>query len=167
MNNDIKKPVKWGTPVWWITITALVVVAIAEYYAIAAWFHSKNWIILAVSVGILLFFLCFLLESPCAIELKNKELILHKLRGKFVIAYDQIVDVSYYKPDRSETRCFGSGGVFGFIGKFNNAKIGHYQSYVCNYSQAFLIQTKRGRKYVFSCENRELIVEAIKKHIQS
>jgi hypothetical protein len=106
------------------------------------------------------------MESPVFIETNETGIILHKIIGKLVINYEQIAKIEYYKPDSSEIRLFGSGGFFCFVGKFKNKTIGTYQSYVGDYSQSFLIQTKENKNYVFSCENRDLIINTIKTFIK-
>jgi hypothetical protein len=163
--NTMNLKVEYSRSAKIITWITLAVIAAGEYYLITSWIHaSNNWTTSIVACLLLLIVIYFALESPSSIEMNIHELILHKRKGKLRIAYDQITDASNYKPDKSEIRYFGSGGVFGFIGKFSNATIGTYQSYVGNYEQAFLIRTKTNKKYVLSCENRELVINTLKTH---
>jgi hypothetical protein len=162
---NIKENVKWGISVKIITFISLLLIIAAEYYLIYSLIHSMDWIMLITAIIILGIILYFALETPLSIEITDTRLILHKLKGKLIIDFNQISNIEIYKPDSSEIRFYGSGGVFGFIGKFNNATIGKYQSYVGDYAQAFLIQTKENKKYVFSCEKPDLIVTIIKKYI--
>jgi hypothetical protein len=46
-------------------------------------------------------------------------------------------------------------------------EIGNYEAYVGDYKQAFLIETKAGKKYVLSCENRDLAMEIINKAVKT
>jgi hypothetical protein len=94
-------------------------------------------------------------------------IVLHKRIGRIFINYDKIIDIKYYYPDSSETRLFGSGGFCGYIGKFKNAAIGTYQSFVGDYSNSFLIKTKENKNYVLSCENRDVVINIIKAFIKS
>lgn len=95
----------------------------------------------------------------------NNSLILNKLIGKKVFYFDQIKQISSYKPDSSDIRLFGSGGFFGFIGKFKNAKINTYQSYVGDFNQAILIQTKDEQNFVISCEDYLSVINLVKSKI--
>jgi hypothetical protein len=125
------------------------------------------WINLIAACIIPLIFLYFALESPVYLEIDKKSIALRKLSGRFAIDYDRITNVECYKPDSSEIRLLGSGGCFGYLGKYKNATIGTYQSYVGNYSDSFLIKTKENKNYVFSCENRDLAINTIKTYIKS
>jgi hypothetical protein len=107
-------------------------------------------------------FLFFALQAPLKLVLSDSELVLQKVIGKKTIGYDKIANIEIFKPDGTDIRLLGSGGFAGYIGKFKNADIGTYQAYAGNYKQAFLLQTKEQKNYVFSCENRELFIETIK-----
>jgi hypothetical protein len=158
--------VKWSTSVKIITLIVLVIITISEYYLIDSLIYLFDWISLIGACVLPLIVFYFALESLSFIEMNETGIILHKQIAKLDIPYDEIMDVKCYKPDKSEMRYFGSGGVFGFIGKFSNAKIGTYQSYVGDYTQAFLIQTRKNKKYVLSCKNRELVISIIQTHIK-
>jgi len=108
----------------------------------------------------------FALQSPRYIVLTDDKLIVKKIFGTFSIERSNIKRIESYTPDSSEVRLFGSGGFFGYLGKFSNAKIGSYRSFVCSFKQAFLIQTFDGKKYVFSCENRDEVINTIKSVIK-
>jgi hypothetical protein len=162
---NIKANVKWGMAVKIITIISLLLIIVAEYYLIRSFFSSMDWIMLFIAIVIPGVILYFAFETPVFVELTEIHFILHKLKGRVTIHFNQISDIKKYKPDSSEMRFCGSGGIFGFVGKFNNASIGKYQSYVGDYAQAFLIQTKDGKKYVFSCENSDLIITKIKNEL--
>ncbi|MDR3218418.1 MAG: PH domain-containing protein [Dysgonamonadaceae bacterium] len=163
---NTKLNIKWGIWVKMITFVSLLLISFAEYYTIRLLFQSIDWITLAVAVIIPVVILYFAMESPVSIEIDNSKFILNKIRGKLMIDFDQISRIELYRPDASELRYFGSGGVFGFVGRFHNANIGKYKSYVGDWKQAFLIQTKTGENYVFSCDRRNFVVETIKKLIK-
>ncbi|MDR0233127.1 MAG: PH domain-containing protein [Dysgonamonadaceae bacterium] len=164
--NTTKINVKWGTPVKFITLIVCAIVIAAEYYLITSLLLSFDWSVLIASCIMPLIFLYFLLESPKFLEVNKTDIIVHKWKGKLTINYEQISKIEPYKPDYTDIRRIGSGGVFGFIGKFSNSTIGNYQSYVGDNKQAFLIETKEGKKYVLSCENRDLVINMIKKQMQ-
>jgi hypothetical protein len=157
--------VKWSILVKIITVVALAILFIAEYSLMRSLFYSINWLLLIAAILVPGSVFYFILNAPRYLELTESHLILHKVMGKLSLTFDQISNIEGYKPDGSEIRLFGSGGIFGFTGKFKNATIGSYQSYVGNYKQAFLIQTKSGKKYMFSCENKDFIIDIVKKQI--
>lgn len=162
----MKTNVKWGLSVKIITVTGVVLLLGAMYLLTFSLFRSKDWITLIPVIIILGLLVYYAWEAPLSLELTDSCFILHKPAGRFTIDIDQISEIEIYKPARFEIRLLGSGGMFGYIGKFKNATIGTYQSFVGDYAQSFRIQTKDGKNYVFSCNNRDLMVDAIKKQIQ-
>ncbi|MDR0547730.1 MAG: PH domain-containing protein [Dysgonamonadaceae bacterium] len=162
-----QQKVKWSVTVKAITAVVLIVLIIAEYYLVADLLYQQDIMTAFIAIVPILVLGYFALESPFCIELNNESVIIHKLMGKFNLPYSQIANINIYLPDKSEVRYLGSGGFFGFIGKFSNATIGSYQASVGDYSQAFLIKTKDNKHYVFSCENRELVINTIQKQIAS
>ncbi len=106
---------------------------------------------------------CFML-APRKIVLTDTQLVLHKGVGKLRLSYADMESVSIYRPTKGvvDVRTFGIGGIFGFIGYFYNKQTGHYIAYVGDYSQAFLVRMKNGKKYMLSCGNHQSIVAAVK-----
>lgn len=117
-----------------------------------------------VIVIVLLSLGAILLYAPKEIILDDTWLTLIKGGGKLTVAYADIEEIRMYDPrNTGNIRVFGIGGIYGYIGRFYNRDIGYYTSYVGDYSQAFLIRTKKGRKYLFSCDNAAHIVKEIEK----
>lgn len=104
--------------------------------------------------------------APISVHLTDSAFILCRGVGKKVINYADIAVVDIYNHEGASIRVCGIGGIFGFIGKFYNKSIGNYFSYVGDYSQAIYMQLKNGRKYVFSCTDREYVVFFIKKKLE-
>ena len=99
-----------------------------------------------------------------SIALSETSLTLYRGIGKKNFNYSDI-DVIIYISDEPVIRVCGIGGIFGFVGRYYTKKIGRYFSYVGDYSQTFYLQLKNGKKYVLSCEDRDLVVFLIKKKI--
>ncbi len=100
--------------------------------------------------------------APHFISITNDSLILHKLLGRLTLPFDKIKTIDNYQLEGTNARLCGSGGFLGYTGLFYNKKIGKYYSYVGSYRQAFLVTMISGKKYLFSCENREQVVALIK-----
>lgn len=164
--NTKKIKVKWGTTVILITSITSIIIIIAEYYLLKSLLSSMDIITLIIAIIIVVILGYFALEAPLSLELDEHKLVLYKIKGKLIIEFDQIAHIDIYIPDCSDIRLFGSGGFCGFIGKFRNKNIGNYQSYVGDYAQSFLIQTKKNVNYVLSCENREEVINIVKQHIK-
>ncbi|MDR0799336.1 MAG: PH domain-containing protein [Dysgonamonadaceae bacterium] len=165
MNRLIKK-VEWGLSVKVITVIVLVILIIGEYFLIHSMLDFTNWILSIIVFAIPVLCIYCICNIPRFIEINEKELVLKKLWGKLIIDIDTITDVECYKPNKSDLRLFGSSGFFGYTGLFWNADIGKYRVYIGNISQAFLIHTECNKIYVFSCTDRNLVINAIKNKIQ-
>lgn len=123
-----------------------------------------------VCIGIIAFLLfClipFLIKIPLTISLTEHHLVLHRVMGSISLSYMDIESVQLYtEKGIGDFRIFGNGGLFAFTGKFYNRHIGFYTAYVGDYSQAFLVGLKDGRKFVFSCEHPQAVVDAVRQQI--
>lgn len=104
--------------------------------------------------------------APMRITFSENSLVLHRGIGKKQFHYSDIESVEAFNNKHIALRICGIGGVFGFVGRYYTEGIGHYFSYVGDYSQAFYFQLKNGKKYLLSCEDRDFVVSWIKKHIE-
>lgn len=101
--------------------------------------------------------------QPRKLILSETHIIMKRIVGRVCISYSDIADISLYNRENVvEIRTFGIGGLGGYIGKFYNSKVGFYTAYVGDYSQAFLIKTNNGEKYVMSCQHAGRIVGEVK-----
>lgn len=104
--------------------------------------------------------------APMRITFSENSLVLHRGIGKKQFHYSDIESIEVFNNKHIALRICGIGGVFGFVGRYYVEGIGHYFSYVGDYSQAFYFQLKNGKKYLLSCEDRDFVVSWIKKHIE-
>ncbi|MDR2840249.1 MAG: PH domain-containing protein [Paludibacter sp.] len=159
----IKQKVNWSASVIVATIAIGAVLLATEFFLIRELSYKWDDLIVFAVVILALVVLYFAAQSPISIVLTDKQLELKKLLGSTVIKRSDIKRIDTYVQDNSDVRKFGSGGFCGYIGIFANAKIGNYNSYVCNYDQTFLVQTFGGKNYVFSCQNNDLIINELKR----
>ena len=103
--------------------------------------------------------------APLTVTLSESSLVLRRGIGRKRFNYSDIKRVEAFDHKKIAVRLCRIGGLFGFIGKYYTAGIGHYFSYVGDYSQAFYFQLKNGKKYLLSCEDRDLVVSLIEKKI--
>lgn len=155
----MKTNVHWSNTIKWLsTIISIVLITTLVYILI---FDFSLWTVF-ISVFILAGMIYSAYLSPMSIELNDTEIVLHKLIGCLHIPLDKITKTEPFETDGSEVRICGSGVFLGYTGLFYNKKLGRYHSYVGCYKQAFLVCAENNKKYVFSCENRELIISTIK-----
>jgi hypothetical protein len=104
---------------------------------------------------------------PVKIKLDDEKIFVNQVKSGFSIPYNEIMEIrNYSKHDNQNTiRVFGSGGVFGYIGKFENPQIGNIQMYVTDSSNRILIQTSKGENYVISCKNPNVFIDKLKRNL--
>ncbi len=158
--------ITWSTSVKFITwgcIILIIVAAISTFIG-AARTAQGSW---AYAAGALLLFILLFtyLFSPAYLEMDDEYLTVYKVVGKKRIRLNDIKETHLYVRSMGNIRAFGSGGLFGYFGKFHNYTFGHYTAYVGDYSKAFYIVLKNGKKYLLSCKDREAFLDELGKHI--
>lgn len=144
-----------------ITILCAVIIigaiGLCIYTAIG---HPEDAVYYAIVIAIMAFTILYVyLISPKTIELNDTSLIMHKVAGKIIIPLEDIKEIRPY--DQSGLRLFGSGGLF------TNNDIGRHYEYVGDFSEAFLVVLNSGKKYVFSCENSDKVIEQVRSNIRN
>jgi hypothetical protein len=100
---------------------------------------------------------------PVKIKLEDGKIFVDQVKSGLSIPYNEIIEIRNYSKHDSQntTRVFGSGGLFGYIGKFDNPQIGNIQMYVTDSSNRILIRTKT-QNYVVSCKTPDLFIRQVK-----
>lgn len=165
----IKEKVSSSQSVKLITWTVIpVIIIFGLLIPIHDFMHTTHTVmqVLYGTVVILVFMMlnAVLFYAPKEVILDDTRLTLIKGAGKLTILRNEIEEIRMYDPrDTGNIRVFGIGGICGYIGRYYNRDIGYYTSFVGDYSQAFFIRTKKGKKYLFSCDNAGRIVEELEK----
>lgn len=159
----MKNKVYWSKVVKLISTFSLLLIVVA---CVLSLWDGLSWGACITVVLLLAAILYCAYMAPNYIVVTDDAIKLHKLLGVMTIPLNEIKSISVYKAGSIDARLWGSGGVLGFTGLFFNNKIGNYHSYVGCYQQTFLIETLKGKKYLFSCENRDQLVSLIKNKIE-
>jgi len=155
----IKKRITWSKTVKTITISTTVLLIIAEYMLLTAPTVNGSFAIYIPAI-IALIILISGSQAPRSITLNDSKLVLQKLYGQITLPYNQIEEIKPFS-FKHPIRVFGSGGFCGYIGLFHKRGFGFFTSFVGDESQTFYIRMKNRKKYVFSCEDYESIIERI------
>ena len=159
-NSNLRKIVRWSRSLKMSTLAFASAILASDIWLLYLFFNvygSLVWFINAVYIllTIAILFACYA-YGPKLLSISNEYLTLYKGVGNLKIRLSDIVESGVYKPDAIfDVRVFGIGGVCGYVGKFYNKKFGSYTSYVGDYSQSFYVKTTKGKRYVFSCEDRD------------
>ena len=163
-NNRISFTCPWSLGVTLITAIIIIILAASTYFIWTDDFPSSMlWLKYTLIVVFIATIIGGLGYMPIRLTIENNKIILHRLFGAINIPIKDIIAIKAIL--NSETafsiRIFGSGGLFGYLGKFKNKKLGNYTMYATNVNELILIRTDR-KTYVFSCKNRAEFIESIK-----
>ena len=92
------------------------------------------------------------LLAPQKYMLSHEELIIKRPLKDVVIKLSNIGQV-YLVPENAiifSLRTLGSGGLFGYFGRYYNIKLGNYTAYATRRDNRLMIVTKEGQKIVLS-----------------
>lgn len=162
VENNIVRKVRWGYQTKVITMSCMLLFVVSEYVLVDYFIkNGLDFIIIAGIITLPVIIIVSILYTPRKIVRTDSVIYIKRIIGDVSIELNSIEDIQIYNPDKSDLRIFGSGGFFGYLGKYMNSKYGNYYSYVCNYDEAVIIQTQNGEKYVFSCERYQEMVKEI------
>ena len=151
-NDKISFPCTWSMGVTVITAITVIILVASTYFIWTDDFPSS---MLWLKYTLIVVFIATIIGGD--------KIILHRLFGAINIPIKDIIAIKAIP--NSETafsiRIFGSGGLFGYLGKFKNKKLGNYTMYATNVNELILIRTDR-KTYVFSCKNRTEFIESVK-----
>lgn len=119
-------------PVFFVRAAPLAVrlIVVFSAWAVVAWLAT--WTPLWLSVG-------------------EDGVVLKKIVGRITIPADEIVSMRPVdkKVLDGSIRTFGSGGLFGFLGRFRNKALGNYTMYITEWRNLLMVETAE-RTYIFN-----------------
>lgn len=134
-----------------VTILFITIIAVDLIY-----FNDSKRIATYITVSILItiYLGCFMM-SPRGYILTEDDVIVRRAVGNVIINRDDIAHMERIESNELNwtIRTWGVGGLFGYFGKFTNAKFGEMIWYASNKNCMLLIVTKSGKKIVLSPQN--------------
>ena len=103
--------------------------------------------------------------TPISISVEDGCLNINMVLRSKSIPLSDIQSVALCPPTMSEKRLLGSGGFFGYWGRFSEPSIGRYFAYYGKASDCFLVRLKDGRLYMLGCVDPLGIMECINSNI--
>lgn len=167
-NKILTKKVHKSKTIVVLTIVFLTILVVTDVWGLIQVVRGDVPYLLGIGVALIitLGIIFSYVYAPMRITFSENSLVLHRGIGKKQFHYSDIESIEVFNNKHIALRICGIGGVFGFVGRYYTEGIGHYFSYVGDYSQAFYFQLKNGKKYLLSCEDRDFVVSWIKKHIE-
>lgn len=162
-NNGISISFHWSGGVIAVTIVTLLVLVGAGFYL-----GSREWPTVMLWLKYLLFavFLITIIAGvgymPMRLKADDEKITVRRLFGSLEMPLAEVTSVSQISMSDIDgsIRTFGSGGLFGYLGRFKNDNLGSYSMYATELNNLILVCTD-SRKYVFSCSSPQEFVEYV------
>lgn len=158
----MKQSVKFSPYTLFLTICSLTVLIAIMLILL----RDGQEIAAYVFAGIIVFICSLsLFYAPISVSVDDHCLnVNRKLRSRS-IPFDEIESIRLCPPTMGERRVCGSGGWFGYWGRFYDREVGRYFAYYGKSSDCFLVRLRNGRQYVIGCQNPQAIVDEVNRHI--
>lgn len=161
----------WDTTVIFTTVVTLLITVAVIFLSFKTYTtyrsRGKNFmaIIAITAVWILpIAGIVSFMYMPTSVTVDDEKLILRQIKGDITIPISEIIEAKQICPDdmKDGVRRFGSGGLFGYLGWFENPRLGKFLMYATNKNNRFLVKDSRNT-YVFSCVDSDVVVGTILK----
>lgn len=167
-NNYISLPFNWSGGVWAVTIVTLVVLAGTGFYLESLqWPRSMLWLKYLLTIILLTTVIVGVGYMPIRLKANDEKVTVRRLFGSLEIPLNEVIETRrIFKSDiNGSIRTFGSGGLFGYLGRFKNDRLGNYTMYATELNNLILVRTSN-KKYVFSCSRPQEFVEFVNLQIK-
>ena len=153
---------RWDNLLKWCTGIVIVILAVMIRLSFLPQFAPTGYAAI-IRTTILAIMLAAFLFAPRYYVIAGGSLIIKRYIGHVAIALSDIASVRALDASemRFAIRTFGVGGFFGYYGRFWCRSIGSFRAYITDRSNCVFIQTRSGRKFVISPENRQEFLEII------
>ena len=141
------------------TLTCLLLISLVVKF----WFDDIGLIINIIMTVLFAFLLLLSYAwSPNQFETDALNITIRKMWNPIVIPRETIVESRLIEADdiSGSVRLMGSGGLFGYYGKFNNSKLKTYNLQAGNRVNLVLIKTI-DKTYVLTPDNREAFLKDV------
>ncbi len=168
-NNSISVPFHWSGGVWTITIVSLVILAGSGFFITALkWPTAMLWLKYLLMAVFFITVIVGVGYTPMRLKANDETITVRRLFGSLEIPLNKVTGVSRISKSDIDgsIRTFGSGGVFGYLGRFQNDRFGNYTMYATDLNNLILIRTDN-KKYVFSCTKALKFVDYINSRLEN
>jgi hypothetical protein len=99
---------------------------------------------------------------PKGISKASNEITVHLLTKDIEIPIRDIEKICSFPYEEKTIRVFGIGGLFGYVGLFENKAIGKFDSYVTDFRKSYVIKRKGKRPIVVSVADPAIFTDLCK-----
>lgn len=120
------------------------------------------WVIVALMTAIVVGALIYM---PLSVSVNDRALSVRRPLAVKRLPIADISTIQLMQPTIGEKRIIGSGGWFGYWGRFSDRVLGPYFAYYGKASDCFLVRLKDGRQYMIGCEDPGAVVDYVRARI--
>ena len=146
-------------------ILTIAVIALFVVGMISCLNRAVDWLAYLLAGSLVLICCLAMYFTPMSISVEDGCLNINMVLRSKSIPLSDIQSVTLCPPTMSEKRLLGSGGFFGYWGRFSEPSIGRYFAYYGKASDCFLVRLKDGRLYMLGCVDPLGIMECINSNI--
>jgi hypothetical protein len=157
----------WDSSILGLTISVcvfLLVLFIIAFFVVKKRESPKYQMIvlIIVIIGFIAGIVVSGLFIPMEVSAQNQSIRIHQLKGDAIIPVKDIEEIRRCTEadTRNSKKVFGSDGLFGYLGIFQNTQLGKYQMYVTNSSNRILVKTNT-ETIIFSCDHPDELINII------
>lgn len=131
-NNYISVPFHWSGGVLAITIVTVVVLAGTGFYLESLkWPTSMLWLKYLLAIVLLTTVIVGVGYMPMRLKANDEKITIRRLFGSLEMPLNEVIEIRRISKSDIDgsMRTFGSGGLFGYLGRFKNDRLGNYSMY--------------------------------------
>lgn len=162
-------PFHWSLQVIIISIITLLVISGGIVYILLDKLPPWGWLLKAAIILPIIFAVVYCIYlTPLKLILDDSHITIKKVIGCDTINTEEIISIEEMPASlvKNSIRVVGSGGLFGYLGKFKNSIIGRYRMYATEIDNLVMIRTA-DEITVVSCSSREEFIKAVKRRIEN
>lgn len=156
----MKKNVVLSAYCW--VVSSLMIAVMLGAIAYVAHLRGTDWVLWVIVAALVSLCVAALFYMPMSVSVDNDALHINRSLRIKSIPLSEIKSVEPCPPTMSEKRICGSGGFFGYWGRFTEPSVGRYFAYYGKASDCFLVTLKNGRKYMLGCQDAPEMVAYIR-----
>ena len=159
----------WSAPTWFTTLLVILVAVIAAGAVLAKveTITSDNPAarerLTATALVVPLILMVAIAFAPLGYTVDEVGIVVNRMGPNIYILHSRIVEIR--RLSRRDVgfsiRLGGSGGFFGFFGRFWSTRLGRHRAYVTNTKDLVLIRCDNGVKFLLSPYPADAFVEAL------
>jgi len=156
---------RWSLSVWIITLAVIVFTVFAVggmlWTATRDSHTSEGWLLVLGALALPTVVCITVFFAPLGYSVLPRGVVIHRMGRNVAVGFEQIAEIR--RIDSKEIglaiRVFGSGGLFGWFGRFYGSRLGWFTAYGSSGRDLVLISLTDGAKIVISPHPAEGFLE--------